>query len=73
MTLFFLICLEKRNSFLPGTEPQGVEQHPVAAHGAFGFDGSGNVIDVLLRRGGCGSAGDWPGIGQQDGKGADAQ
>ena len=73
VTLFLLIRLEKHDSFLPGTELQGVEQHPVAAHGAFGFDGGGDVIEVLLQRGGCGSAGDRPGIGQHDGKGADAQ
>ena len=73
MTLFFLIGLEKRDSFLPGTELQGVEQHPMAAHGALGFDGSGDVIEALLYPGARGSGGDRPGIGQQDGKGADAQ
>jgi hypothetical protein len=44
VTLFFLIGLEKRDSFLPGAELQGVEQHPVAARGAFGLDGNGDAI-----------------------------
>lgn len=73
VTSFVLIHLEKRDSFLPGTELQGVEQHPVAARGAFGFDGSGDVIPVLRRPGACGSAGNRPVIGQQHGKGAHAQ
>src|ERR1700751_6285501 len=61
VTLFLLIRLEKHDSLLPGTELQGVEQHPVAAHGAFGFDGGGDGIEVLLQRSGGGSAGGKPG------------
>jgi len=71
--LFLLIRLEKGDPFLPCTELQGVEQYPVAAHGAFGFDGSGDVMEVLLRPGACDSAADRPGVGQQDGKGAYAK
>jgi len=69
VTLFFLIGLEKRDSFLPGTELQGVEQHPMAAHGALGFDGSGDVIEALLYPGARGSPGTGPASVSRTGKG----
>jgi hypothetical protein len=67
--LFFPIHFEKHDPFLPCTELQGVEQHQVAARGAFGFDGGGDVIEVLLRRGRCGNAGDRPSSVSRTGKG----
>ena len=65
---FFLSSFSHQDRFIFGAVLLGVEQHEVAARGAFDPDGTGQVIIVILAEGGIVTVGGRPAIEQERGK-----
>jgi hypothetical protein len=70
---FFLSSFSDQDPFVFGTVLLGVEQHQVAAHGAFDPDGKGHVSLVILVNGEMVTVGGRPAFDQERGKAADAE
>jgi hypothetical protein len=69
---FFFSWLPHQDRFTFGAELAGIEQHEVAARGAFDPDGKGQMIIVILAEGGIVPLGG-PAIEQEHGKAPDAE
>jgi hypothetical protein len=64
----FLSSFSHQDLFISGAVLAGVEQHEVAAHGAFDPDGKGQVMIVILAEEGIVTVGGRPAIEQEHGK-----
>jgi hypothetical protein len=70
---FFLGSFSDQDPFIFGAVLLGVEQHEVAAHGAFDPDGEGHVHIVILADAEMVTVGRRPALDQERGKAPDAE
>jgi hypothetical protein len=73
LELAFFVLSRLHDLFIPGAIALGVEQHEVAARGAFDPDGKGQIAAAPLLRGQIASVGGKVAIDQERGKGAYAE
>ena len=66
--IFFPSSSSHQDRFIFGAELAGVEQHEVAARGAFDPDGKGQIMIVILAEGGIVTVGGKPSIEQEHGE-----
>jgi hypothetical protein len=70
---FFLGSFSHQDPFISGAVLLGVEQHEVAAYGAFDPDGKGYIGIVVLPNGETVTVGEMPAFHQERGKASDAE
>jgi hypothetical protein len=70
---FFFGSFSHQDPFIFGAVLLGVEQHEVAAHGAFDPDGKGHISIVILPNGEMVTVGGMPAFDQERGKAPDAE